>query len=294
MNLRTGLLLWVGLEIVAILFLITESEATQRVQEASRAELIVTTAWLGQHLDAPDVVVVATGSRPDFDRGHIPGAAFVPHMATIGGGHGLLEPEALAGVLGRAGARDEARIVIYGENGMEVGWLYMAFASIGHGDHVSMLSGNMQAWRNEGRSVSTDTAGIKPGRLTPRPAPDVIVAAPWIRDRLEDPDTHVLDVRTQRERDRGYLPGSQLVLWQDLYANFDEMRFKSKEEIHALLRNAGLAPGQQAVTYCAVGMRASLMYFAARSVGVPARVYVGSWEDWRRQPGYPVAGGGRN
>ncbi len=36
------------------------------------------------------------------------------------------------------------------------------------------------------------------------------------------------------------------------------------------------------------------MYFAARYVGVPARVYVGSWEDWRRQPGYPIAGGGRN
>ena len=38
----------------------------------------------------------------------------------------------------------------------------------------------------------------------------------------------------------------------------------------------------------AIGMRASLMYCAARYAGVPARVNVGSFEDWQRQPGYPV------
>ncbi|MGE5837626.1 MAG: rhodanese-like domain-containing protein [Acidobacteriota bacterium] len=54
------------------------------------------------------------------------------------------------------------------------------------------------------------------------------------------------------------------------------------------MTKAGVKPGDQVVTYCAVGMRASLMYFAARYAGVPARVYVGSLEDWPRQPGYPV------
>ena len=73
-----------------------------------------------------------------------------------------------------------------------------------------------------------------------------------------------------------------------------EMRFKPKDEIQALLVEAGLAPGQEVVTYCAVGMRASLMYFAARYVGVPSRVYLGSWNDWRQQSGYPIAGGGGN
>ena len=101
-------------------------------------------------------------------------------------------------------------------------------------------------------------------------------------------------MRTQRERDGGYLPGSELVLWQDLFANVEEMRFKPKDEIQALLVEAGLAPGQEVVTYCAVGMRASLMYFAARYVGVPSRVYLGSWNDWSRQSGYPIAGGGGN
>ena len=172
---------------------------------------------------------------------------------------------------------------------MELGWFYMAFASIGHGDHVSMLSGNMDAWRGEGRPASTETPELRRGRLTPRSAPDVVVDAPWVRDRLEDTSVHVLDVRTVRERGQGYVPGSTLVLWQDLYADLDELRFKPRDEIHALLVEAGLAPGQEVVTYCAVGMRASLMYFAAKHAGVLARAYLGSWNDWQQQPGFPIA-----
>ena len=48
-----------------------------------------------------------------------------------------------------------------------------------------------------------------------------------------------------------------------------------------------MAPNQSVVTYCAVGLRASLMYFAARVAGVPARVYVGSWQDWRSDANNP-------
>jgi 3-mercaptopyruvate sulfurtransferase SseA len=35
-------------------------------------------------------------------------------------------------------------------------------------------------------------------------------------------------------------------------------------------------------------MRASLMYWAARSVGIKARVYVGSWQDWSRDSSNPI------
>ena len=66
------------------------------------------------------------------------------------------------------------------------------------------------------------------------------------------------------------------------------MTFKSREEIKALLARAGVGPGQEVVTYCAIGMRASLMAWAARSVGIPARIYLGSWQDWSSDPKNPV------
>jgi len=251
-------------------------------------EMVVSPDWLSRHLNDGQVRVITTGDRAHYDRGHIPGARFVAHEETIGGDHRLLDPGALGAILARAGASDDARIVLYGESPMTTGWLFMVLASIGHGDHVSMLDGNLDAWRAAGHSVATDIPPSATARLTPRPVSDVIVTAPWVRERLEKPGVCLLDVRTDRERATGYLPGSTLVSWRDLFADPDRAKFKSRDDIRALLTKAGVKPGDQVVTYCAIGMRASLMYFAVRYAGIPARVYVGSFEDWQRQPGYPV------
>jgi thiosulfate/3-mercaptopyruvate sulfurtransferase len=59
--------------------------------------------------------------------------------------------------------------------------------------------------------------------------------------------------------------------------------------MHAAFEKAGVGAGQTLVTYCAIGMRASLAYFAARAAGIPARVYVGSWADWSSDPTSPVS-----
>lgn len=37
-----------------------------------------------------------------------------------------------------------------------------------------------------------------------------------------------------------------------------------------------------------VGMRASLMYFAAKAAGVPVRVYLGSWQEWSKDSKNPI------
>lgn len=59
MTLRTGAILSMGLAVVAILFPGTNGGATKASQQAPSAELIVTTAWLAEHLDDPNVVVLA-------------------------------------------------------------------------------------------------------------------------------------------------------------------------------------------------------------------------------------------
>jgi thiosulfate/3-mercaptopyruvate sulfurtransferase len=255
---------------------------------ATSVDPTVSPAWLHAHLNDPQVRVIFTGNRVDYDRAHIPGARFIEHMDTVGADHHLLPPDALAKALAKAGAADGSHLVLYGDRPMETGWLYMTLAAVGHADDVSLLDGGIKLWQDEKRPTST--AAPEPGRgtLTVKPAPDVIVDAPWVRKRLESSTTKVLDVRTTQEWNDGHLPGATLVLWQDLYADRQTLKFKSPAEIRAVLAAAGVAPNQECVTYCAVGMRASLMYWAARSVGIPARVYVGSWQDWQRDSSNPI------
>ena len=256
---------------------------------ASAAPPLVSTEWLAQHLDDPQVRVIATGDQGRFERGHIPGARFLEHMDTLGNGHHLLPSDKLAPVLAKAGAADGTHIVLYGDSPMTTGWVYMAIASIGHGDEVSLLDGSVELWRSEGRPVSTSAAPAASGPLTVRPSSDLAVDAAWVKGHLKSPDVRILDVRTTGEWNDGHLPGATLVLWQDLFADQRNQKFKSPDEIRALFAKAGVQPGQQVVTYCAVGMRASLMYFAARAVGLPARVYVGSWNDWHSDAQNPIA-----
>jgi thiosulfate/3-mercaptopyruvate sulfurtransferase len=264
---------------------------------ATSVEPMVSTAWLQSHLSDPQVRVVYTGDRGAYERAHIPGARFIDHMDTLSGQmsaggsmdhHMLPIPELAKALAAKAGAADDTHIVLYGDQPMQIGWIYMTLAAVGHGGDVSLLDGGMNLWRSENRPVTADIPPPAAGTLTVRPAPDVIVDAPYVKARLQSPDVKVLDVRTTMEWNNGHLPGATLILWQDLYADQRMLKFKTVDEIRALLTQAGVAPNQSVVTYCAVGMRASLMYWAARTAGIPARVYVGSWQDWQRDSGNPI------
>jgi thiosulfate/3-mercaptopyruvate sulfurtransferase len=263
---------------------------------ATSVEPMVSTAWLEAHLADPQVRIIVTGDRGIYDRGHIPGARFIDHMDTVGMqtgaagmDHRMLPPADLARVLAaKAGAADGTHLVLYGDSPMQTGWIYMTLAATGHADDVSMLDGGINLWRAENRAVSTDAPPAATGAYTVRPAPDVVVDAAYVKERLQSPDVKVLDVRTTMEWSNGHLPGATLILWQDLYADQRMQKFKSIDEIRALIMKTGLAPNQSVVTYCAVGLRASLMYWAARASGIPARVYVGSWQDWQRDASNPI------
>ncbi len=255
------------------------------------ARSLVSTAWVQEHLTDPKVRVVATGSRAGYDRGHIPGATFVEHDDTLdmtAGRHQIKTPDAIARVLEKAGVVDGVRLVLYGDSPMTTGWLYTVIASVGHGADVSMLDGSMELWRSEGRPVSTTAPPAATGKLTVRSAGEHAVNAAWVRGHLKAPDVALLDVRTTREWDAGRLPGATFILWQDLFVDQKTLKWKSPDELRALFAKAGVKPGQQVVTYCAVGMRASLMAWAASSVGLPAHVYVGSWQDWSQDAANPV------
>ena len=75
--------------------------------------------------------------------------------------------------------------------------------------------------------MSTEVPSPAAGALTVRPAPDVIVDAAYVKERLELPAVKVLDVRTTMEWNNGHLPGATLILWQDLYADARMLKFKS-------------------------------------------------------------------
>ncbi len=281
-------------------------------QQRTAADLLVTAQWLKQHLASPDLVVLQTGmTRAGFDQAHIPGARFAPLMEFHAHGETLPDPAAIADRLGRLGVANQSRVVIAG-NPLAASILFVALDYVGHGARTAVLDGGLTAWRSAGGAVTADTTAVLAARFTAAPRTDLAVDAAWIRQRLGQPGVALLDARTRGEYDgtapeqlprRGHLPGAAHLNWISTFDPRDlpggggpgsddnppsTARLKPKAELAALFARSGAEPGDVAVTYCTVGMRASHLYFVARLLGYDARLYVGSMADWVRDPGRPV------
>src|SRR6202795_3970828 len=129
-------------------------------------DFFVSTAWLAEHLGAPDVAVIdATFFLPDEKRdakaeyleGHIPGAAFfdidaIPDHAT-NLPHMLPQPSGFAEAMEKLGLGDGMRFVVYDASNLVGGArVWGTLRGFGARD-VKILAGGLPRSRVEGRAL---------------------------------------------------------------------------------------------------------------------------------------------
>ncbi|HEX8696995.1 MAG TPA: sulfurtransferase [Longimicrobium sp.] len=287
-----------------------DASAFSRVDPAceepqAQAEMLVSTAWLARHADDPDLVILHVGDgRAEYDRGHVPGARLLlwSDFVTDEGGASaeLPSPRQVEAAFEAAGVSDGSRVVIYGHP-IAAARAWATLDWLGHGGHASVLDGGLEVWRAEGRPVSREAPRPRRGSLTARVRPERFVDADWVRSHLGDPRHALVDARPAAEftggdgghggmHAAGHIPGARNLYWEELIVSRDRPAFRGRDELRALFRRAGADPGDTVVTYCMVGMRASVTYFVARLLGYETRFYDGSWVDWSRR-GLPVESG---
>jgi thiosulfate/3-mercaptopyruvate sulfurtransferase len=67
---------------------------------------------------------------------------------------------------------------------------------------------------------------------------------------------------------------------------------KSRDELIAVFKEAGIDPAKPVVTTCGSGVTAAMLSFALAVIGqTNAPVYDGSWAEWGRENGLPVETG---
>jgi thiosulfate/3-mercaptopyruvate sulfurtransferase len=258
--------------------------------------LLVSASELATMLKDPAVVVVAVVNQPaEFEAGHIPGARLVRYGDIAIDGDGLqseLPPvDQLRRVLAAAGISDRSKVIIYGST---IGATRMFFTLdyFGH-PNARVLNGGLNAWKANGGSIETGPApSVSLAALTPRPQPDRVVSADWITERLSTPKMTLLDARPDAEftgadggmngmHVKGHLPDAQQLVWNTLVDASG--KFLPDPELRKKYEAIGAAKGTPLVSYCMVGMRASVTYFVARHLGYDARMYDGSIVDWSRR-----------
>jgi thiosulfate/3-mercaptopyruvate sulfurtransferase len=272
-------------------------------EPALRSELLVQAAWLGERISDPDVVVLHVGGEPEeFQREHIPGARHLPLSALNQERDGIpnvLPPrEDLARSFAAAGVSEGSHVVVYGAP-LPAARAFMALEYLGH-PRVSLLDGGLPAWQAAGVTVPA-AAERRAGNVTPRGSGEMVVDAPWVRQRLDDPSITLIDARPPRQftgeepGDRvprpGHIPGARNLFWEELIVSTSEPRLKDEATLRELFREAGAQPDRTVVTYCRTGMQSSFAYFVARYLGYETLKYDGSFVDWSPREGYPVERG---
>ncbi len=271
-----------------------------------RAALLVSPAWLAQHLRDPDLVLLHVGEHAEYNRAHIPGAHFVEMGDVSVGSHDpamgrILEmpsADSLRARLEALGITDRSRVVVYyGKDWISPSTrIVYTLDYAGLGDRTVLLDGGMPAWQREGRAVTSEVAArpAASGRLSPLRVRPIVVDADWVNAHLKTPGYRIIDGRSANFYDgvgdggvrKGHIAGAGSVPFNAVFD--DSVRLKSAAELRALFAKAGVAPGDTIVGYCHIGQQATAMLFAARSLGHPVLLYDGSFTEWERLPAMPV------
>lgn len=258
--------------------------------------LLVTTAWLADHLHDPDLVIVHVDHMNHaYVEGHIPGARHIDAMSFVVGDWDVPPPAALDSMARSLGIGDHSRVVIYGDPWV-TGIVFVALDVMGLGDRTALLDGGLAAWKAEGRPITTAAPAVTRVPFTMHHESDHIADAAWVRAHQADDHVAILDVRSPDEykgtgrgmnATNGHITGAHFLDWSRIFAHREGTQGRGGDthlipvgDLQALFHEAGLRPGMTPVTYCTVGMRASAMYFILRYLGYQPKFYDGSYNDW--------------
>jgi thiosulfate/3-mercaptopyruvate sulfurtransferase len=262
-----------------------------------RPEMLVTTAWLAEHLNDPGLVVLCITSTPEFySRVHIPGARPIKLgeiAVTRDGIPNELPPvEDLRKVFAAAGVSNSSRVVLYGERfNLFAARAYFTLDYLGIAGRAALLDGGIEKWTAEHRPLSTETPQVKPAVLTIAPRPETLVDIAALRDLAKKAGAVTLiDARPTKEftgeqlsedvTKPGHIPGASSLFWMNMLVSRENPVLKSEADLRRMYAEAHAAPEHKLVTYCRTGMQSSFDYFVAKHLGYGPSMYDGSFFEW--------------
>jgi thiosulfate/3-mercaptopyruvate sulfurtransferase len=201
------------------------------------------------------------------------------------------------------GVSNDSKVILYygGQRFAHTYRLYFTLDYLGLAENVFILDGGLKTWRNNELPVSADTVIVtaaEPGSLTIKANPSLIVNKEQVRSFIGQADIKIIDARRDNyysgEKDGngsykrpGHIAGAKNITWLDIID--ENQKLKSTEELQQYFIGQGINKEDKVITYCHIGLRASVLYTISKALGHTTKLYDGSINEWDRlDDSYPV------
>ena len=264
---------------------------------------IVSTDWLEQHLEAPDIRIIDSSwyfpqekrnAEQEFLECHIPGASFfdidkikdndsdLPHM--------LPPSEMFSSTVRKLGIGEGHIVVIYDGLGMRsAARLWWMFKVFGYSD-VVVLDGGFPKWVKENRSTTADLTEKEIRHLTIYEDKSIVADRDDVLRATKLNHCSIIDARSEG-RFMGTAPEPRSGLRSGSIENSinipyetllnEDFTFKKKREILDIFSKKGVVFNNYIITTCGSGVTAAVLYLALDEIGCSKiSLYDGSWAEW--------------
>lgn len=273
---------------------------------AQAASVMVDTAWLKQHQNDKDVVLIDMSDSTQYQRFHIPGAISLGYENLVAKRKKdkvslRISDERLYKILGLLGISRDSHVVIYDDtSGLHAGRLFWELERIGH-PKVSVVDGGLVSWILEGNKVDNKEVSPKPVTYSPSgKSYDNEIDLDGVKEGINKDAYTFLDVRSKEEyvgypkyKRTGHIPGAKLWSWDDNVAFEKGFVLKPEEQLQQSLQKLGVKTKKQPlVLYCQSGHRASQAYLTLRHLGYQnIKLYDGSMAEYMKDKSSPIKQG---
>jgi thiosulfate/3-mercaptopyruvate sulfurtransferase len=264
---------------------------------------LVSVAWLAEHLNDPNLVVLdatmpPVGVTPPVDtharyrEGHIPGAVFFDidelsdHATTLP--HMLQSDEEVSRNLSALGIGDGMTIVVYEQEGVysapRARWMLKAYGV----KEVALLDGGLKAWVDAGLPVESGEVKRAPASFAAKLDCSLVKDFAEMQEMIAG-HGQILDARSagrfagtapepRAGLSSGHMPGATSVPFTELAANG---RMKSPAELQEIFAAKNVKLDAPITTTCGSGVTAAVISLGLELAGAKkVKLYDGSWAEY--------------